>query len=132
MTGLDTNVLVRYLTQDDPPQARRATQLIEDGAARGEEFFIASVVVCESVWVLSSAYEYSRGQVASALEQVLRTRQFRFDDKDLLTQSLRDYRTGPGDFADYLTGRAASQAGCSSTATFDRKLKGCARFDLLG
>jgi len=120
--GLDTNVLVRYLTQDDPEQASRATRAIEAGADHGETFFITTVVMCELVWVLEEAYGYERDEIGSVLDQILRTAQFEFDRKDELTQSLHDYRAGKGDFSDYLIGRLGDRAGCEATLTLDRAL----------
>lgn len=129
MIGLDTNVLVRYLVQDHPAQARKATDVIE----KGEEgsFFIASVVACELVWVMESAYGHGRDVVVPVLEQILRTGQFRFEDKDLLWQALTDYRTGRADFSDYVIGRMGARAGCLRTLTFDRSLKRSSNFEVL-
>ena len=123
MIGLDTNVLVRYLTQDDPAQSRRATRAIEESVEGGEELFIACVVMCELVWVLREAYDYRRGVVADVLEQVLRTAQLRFENKDQLWLALHDYRRGKGDFADYLVGRICAQFGCEKVLTFDRAIR---------
>ena len=122
MIGLDTNVLVRYLTQDDPRQARKAAKFLEEGAERGESFFITSVAMCELVWVLESSYGLRRTESAKVLEQLLRTAQFRFENTDQLWLALGDYRRGKGDFADYLIGRLGSAADCEQTATFDRSL----------
>lgn len=69
MTGLDTNVLVRYLTQDDPAQSAKAVQAIESAVERNETLFITGIVVCELVWVLEGAYGYSRTDIADALEK---------------------------------------------------------------
>jgi predicted nucleic-acid-binding protein len=129
--GLDTNVLVRYLVRDDPEQTARATELIEEGADRGERFFVASVVLCELVWVLDRAYGYERAEIAISIEGVLQTRSFFFADKDILWQSLADYRKGKGGFADYLIGRLGERAGCERTLSFDRALRENPRFEVL-
>ena len=63
MIGLDTNILVRYLTQDDPGQSRKANAEIEKGLAEGHMFFIADIVLCELVWVLETAYGYDRREI---------------------------------------------------------------------
>jgi len=123
MIGLDTNILVRYLTQDDPVQARKAARETEKGLAAGEHFFIADIVMCEMVWVLETAYRYDRREIVVVLENILRTKQFQFENKDLLWKSLTDYRTKKGDFADHLIGRAGHKAGCRETLTFDAGLK---------
>ncbi len=128
MTGLDTNILVRYLTQDDPNQAKRATRAIEEGTAHGQSFFIADIVLCQLVWVLETAYKYKRTAISAVLEQVLQTRQFRFIDKELLWLSLTDYRQYKGDFADYLIGRIGLKAGASQTLTFDKILQSTPHF----
>ena len=131
MIGLDTNVVVRYLTQDDPVQAARATEVIEDAAERGDRLFLSGVVLCELVWVLESAYGYERAEVTDVVERVLRTTQFEFDHKDQLWQAWQDYRTGKGDFSDYLIGRLGHAAGCRETLTFDRALERSPLFRLL-
>jgi predicted nucleic-acid-binding protein len=131
MRGLDTNVVVRYLTQDDPAQAQKATQVIEEGVAQGEVFYLTSSVLCELVWVLEDAYGYSRRDLQMVLDHILRTAQFRFDHKDQLWLTLHDYRTGAADFSDYLIGRLGTQTGCTATLTFDTSLKNSSHFRLL-
>jgi len=131
MIGLDTNILIRYLTQDDPAQSRKASDEIEKARSAGDMFFIADIVMCELVWVLETAYGYDRKEIASVLENILRTRQFQFENKDLLWKSLADYRNKKGDFADHLTGQAGQKAGCRETLTFDTGLKNNPHFRVL-
>lgn len=131
MIGLDTNILVRYLTQDDPEQAEKVNREIESCNAQGIPFFIASIVICELVWVLDTAYDYSREEITSSLDKILRTRQFQFENKALMLFALADYRSGKGDFSDYLVGHIGKQAGCTLTWTFDRGLKNSTLFRLL-
>jgi len=131
MKGLDTNVLVRFLTLDDEAQAVRATEVIEGAARTGETLFVSRVVLCELVWVLEAAYRSTREEILGVLESILRTGQMHFEDKDVLWQALADYREGRGDFADYVIGREAVSAGCSSTWTFDRDLASSALFETL-
>jgi len=129
--GLDTNVLIRYLVGDDPKQSRIAAKEIEDAADSGEKLVIQPVVLCELVWVLESAYDVPREEVASALEGILRTAQFEVLQKELIWAALGDYREGPGDFADYLIGYGAQAAGADQTLTFDQQLKNHRAFRLL-
>lgn len=131
MIGLDTNILVRYLTQDDPEQSSLANAEIEKALSAGEMFFIADIVMCELVWVLESAYGYDRREIVPVLENILRTKQFQFENKDLFWKSLADYRTKKGDFADYLIGHASHKAGCSEILTFDTGLKNNPLFRVL-
>jgi len=121
--GLDTNVLVRYLVQDDPAQARRANALITGALDRNERCAIGTVVLCELVWVLRDAYGYDRATIAGTLEQLLDAIEFVVDASDIARQALAEYRTGPGDFADYVIGLRNRAVGCDATATFDRALR---------
>lgn len=131
MKGLDTNVLVRYLTQDDPRQAAIAAQAIEQAAAKGEKMLIQPLVLCELVWVLESAYEFAKAEIVNILEQIVRTREFEVAEKDGIWQALEDYRTGRADFSDYYLGRANERDGAAQTLTFDTALKGSSRFRVL-
>ena len=122
MIGLDTNVIVRHLVEDDEAQTRRATRLIEAAIARDEGLFISDIVMCETVWVLSSAYRFSRSEIADALATLLRARSVVFTSADHLARSLEAFRNGKGDFADYLIRELARAAGADTVATFDRSL----------
>lgn len=118
MIGLDTNVLVRYIMQDDPKQSPKATRLIEslDSDNPG---YITQVSVVELYWVLTSSYELTCPQVAQALEVILRSKQLLVERADQVMRALRVFGQGKADFADCLIERAASGAGCSQTMTFD-------------
>jgi len=131
VTGLDTNVLVRYLTQDDAAQARRANALLADAVAKGDRCFLGAVVLCELAWVLRGAYGFDKATIAATLERILVTAQFEIDDKDVVRRALEDYRPGKADFADYIIGQRGQEAGCTVTATFDRRLKGNKLFQVL-
>lgn len=129
MIGLDTNVLVRYLTQDDPAQAARASRVID--AAKSASLYVSLIVICELVWVLEDAYDQTRAQIGELIEKMLLTDQFVFEAKELLWNALTDYRSGKGDLSDYLIGRIAQHGGCQHTLTFDRALKNHGMFRLL-
>ena len=131
MTGLDTNVVVRYLTHDDPDQSKKASAVVEEAATKGEKLLVHPVVLCELVWVLETAYDYGRSEVAATLDRILRTAQFEFPDKETVWSAWADYRSGKGDFADYLIGRANDRVGAAHTATFDQKLRGHRQFRVL-
>ena len=118
MIGLDTNVLVRYIMQDDPRQSAKATMLIEslDVDRPG---FIGLVSVVELYWVLTSCYELTNDQVKQALDILLRTKQIVVDRADQVLRALRVFETGKADFADCLIERTAAAAGCEQTMTLD-------------
>jgi len=118
MIGLDTNVLVRYIMQDDPKQSPKASLLIDalDDTNRG---FVSLVSVVELVWVLASCDDLSREQITQALDVMLRTRQFAVEQSEQVMRALRVFAAGKADFADCLIERSAAQAGCDKTVTFD-------------
>lgn len=129
--GLDTNVLVRYLTQDEPAQARRAGALIEGALAKGDNCYLSAIVLCELVWVLFGAYRLEKKSILRALERILETAGFLVEDRDLVQEAVDQFRLGRGDFADYLLGARNRAAGCSDTVTFDRSLRGSKFFSML-
>ena len=120
MIGLDTNVLVRYLVQDDPTQTRQANALIDRAAAHESAMFINHVVMCELAWVLGRGYGYARTALAEVIEKILLGRQFEIEKKDLVWTALANFKASRADFADCLIGITNDLAGCESTLTFDR------------
>jgi predicted nucleic-acid-binding protein len=131
MIGLDTNVLVRYLTQDDPLQSAQANAFIERTLSASAPGIIGHIVLCEVGWVLSRAYGYAREQVADALGGLMTCREFRVESPDLAILALQDYRHGAADFSDYLLGRTHQRLGAAHTVTFDRKAAEASLFKLL-
>lgn len=128
MRALDTNVIVRYLTQDDRSQSQRANAVFATAASSGERLFVNAIVLCELVWVLRSAYRESRERIIPALEGLLETPEVVVEDADLARQAIVDWRTGRGDFADSLIARRNVRAGCKTTLSFDRAPKRGALF----
>jgi predicted nucleic-acid-binding protein len=125
MIGLDTNVLVRYIMQDDTKQSPLATRLVESLSAEAPGF-VPLVSVVELAWVLSSAYELDRAQLVEAFEGLLRTKEIVVDRAEIVWKSLRIFQSDNADFADCLIERSAASAGCERTMTFDRgAAKGC-------
>lgn len=119
MIGIDTNVLVRYIMQDDARQAAQATALMESLTAE-RPGFIALVSVVELVWVLGSAYELKRAQIAQSLEGLLRAKEVVIDRADVVSNAARLYKSTSADFADCLIQMTAHHAGCEQTMTFDK------------
>ncbi|MGE1155045.1 MULTISPECIES: PIN domain-containing protein [Pseudomonas] len=118
MIGLDTNVLVRYVTQDDPVQSPKASELIES-LTQLSPGFVSLVSVVELVWVLQSCYQCAKGEVVAVLETLLRTRELTIEHAEIIWQALRRFTANKADFADCLIERCAHAAGCKYTATFD-------------
>jgi predicted nucleic-acid-binding protein len=120
MIGIDTNVLVRYLVQDDPEQASKATRFITNECSPEDPGFINLIVMCELVWMLETAYGYARESVALALDKILHTAQFKIEEPQEVWSSFRSYGEG-ADFADSLIAAVNRRFGCQRTVTFDRK-----------
>lgn len=118
MIGLDTNVLVRYIMQDEPSQSAKATRLIESLEA-DRPGFIGVVSIVELYWVLTSCYDLTNDQVRQALDLLLRTRQIVVDRAEQILRALKVFEAGKADFADCLIERMAASAGCEQTMTFD-------------
>ena len=125
MIGLDTNVVVRYIMQDDPRQAALATRFVESltSATPG---YISLVSVTELSWVLSDAYDLERPQLVAVLEGLLRTKEILVEQAETVWKALRLFQSGNADFADCLIERSGAAVGCDWTMTFDRgAVKGC-------
>jgi predicted nucleic-acid-binding protein len=124
-------VLVRYLTGDDRDQAAAAERVIEQCRTRGEPIFLAAIILCELVWVLTKTYRRSKAQIAHVIDEILATEQFRIEHDPLVRRSVEAWRAGPGDLSDYLIGEIGRGAGCRDTVTFDRALKRAKGFTVL-
>ena len=122
MIALDTNVLVRYLVEDDEKQTAAAASAIERAVAAGEELFVPDLVLCETVWVLAASYKVARAAIVATLRDLLRAKHLAFASSDQLTRALDAYARGKGDFADYLIRENARAAGCDEVLTFVRAL----------
>ena len=131
MRGLDTNVLVRLLTQDDARQARRVDRLFAEARERGEPLYVNAIVLCEVAWVLRAAYQHGSDRIADALELMLGAPDLVIEDADLVRRALSAYRKGPGDFSDYFIGERNTRAGCDATVTFDKRLANAEAFKRL-
>ena len=120
MIGLDTNVLVRYIMQDDPRQSPKATAIV-DSLEGGGSAYITLVSMVELVWVLTASFELTRAQVSQVVDGIIRTKQFKIENADQVIRALRVFKLGRSDFADCLIERSANSAGCVKTITFDVK-----------
>jgi len=121
MIGLDTNVVIRYLVQDDPSQTKRANQLIENLTHAGETLWICQITLCEIFWVLERCYKLNKQELVNVLTSLLQTRQFHVEGDDVAWQALKDYeRNSSVDFSDCLIGRQNAHCECVHTYTFDK------------
>jgi predicted nucleic-acid-binding protein len=131
MIGLDTNVLVRYIMQDDAKQAPQATRFVESLSAEAPGY-LPLVAVVELAWVLSSAYDLDRAQLVEVFEGVLRTKELVIERAEVVWKALRAFQSANADFADCLITHSAASAGCDKTMTFDRAAAKSGGMTLLG
>ena len=128
MIGLDTNILVRYLVQDDPLQSPKATELIERRLTPDNPGFISIVAMVETVWVLDRAYDFTQQEIASAVERMLQAETLVVDNEQQVFSAMTAVKDGWGEFADAVIAALGTKAGCSCTFTFDRKALRLAEF----
>jgi predicted nucleic-acid-binding protein len=121
MIGLDTNILVRYLTQDHAIQSPIATDLIENRLSEHELGFVTTVALAETIWVLERAYELNAAQIAGALTRLLQVGTLMVESEAEVFQAMVAVQEGQGRFADVLIGALAAKSGCLYTVTFDKK-----------
>lgn len=120
MIGLDTNVLVRYLTQDDPQQSARATRLFEQELTRDEPGFVGLIVLAETVWVLRRLYRATSDELLQTVSDLLGTAQLVIENRPAVNRALRQAKSNGCEFTDALIAASARNAGCTRTVTFDR------------
>jgi len=121
MIGIDTNVLVRYIAQDDPAQSRRATSFIENECSEAAPGFVGLVVLVEVVWVCESTYGAAKVEVADIVRRILSIRQLVVQDSETAWKALRLFESSKTDFADCLVAHSAIASGCKGVVTFDRR-----------
>lgn len=120
MIGLDTNVLVRYIAQDDPAQSARATRFIEKDCSPEQPGFIGLITLVELVWVAESLYGASKGDITKLLHRLLSIKQLVVQDAETAWKALRLYESTSANFPDCLVISVARSNGCQNTFTFDK------------
>jgi len=130
MIGLDTNILVRYLAQDDPVQSPKAREIIERRLTEKDPGFVSIVAMVETVWVLDRAYGLASQEIAAAIERMLQVDVLIVENEQEVFTAMVALKRGQGSFADALIGALGTRAGCARTLTFDRKALGLPGFEL--
>ena len=130
MKGVDTNILLRIITADDPQQVERARQFLRQQRQHAP-FWINRIVICELVWVLAISFKFDRQRVASVIALLLRSDEVTIEEHRVVRDALYLFRTSKADFADCLIGLSNGLAGCERTATFDREAARLDEFELI-
>ena len=131
MIALDTNVLVRFLAQDDDAQFEVAAGLIE-GCTSDAPGYVCREVMIELVWVLEWAYKYSREEIAEALLSIVTASQLSVENAQDIASIVNLYRDEGYDFADLMIRQSAQRSENRILKTFDQKLAKLDGVELLG
>ena len=119
MIGLDTNILVRYLTQDHPLQSAAAVKVIESLSSESPGF-LSLVVIAELVWVLQFSYRFKKHEIEHVVERLVRSQELIIERTEIVSQVLRKFRVSRATFADCLIERCGHAAECQYVLTFDK------------
>lgn len=131
MMGLDTNVLIRYILQDDPPQSAAATAFIESACTASSAGFVCNIVLVELVWVLEQGYGYDKEAILGVLKQLSATTELVLETPLLVRQTIQTFEDSNAGFADCLLSAINRHSGCEETVTFDKKAGKLPDFKLL-
>jgi predicted nucleic-acid-binding protein len=130
MIGLDTNILVRYLTQDDPVQSAKAAEILERRLTEKNPGFVSVVAMVETVWTLDRAYCLTAQQIATVIEGLLQVEVLAIENEQEVFTAMVVLKQGRGSFADALLAELGARVGCTRTLTFDRKATRLPSFEL--
>jgi len=119
MIGLDTNIVVRYLTHDDPAQTAAAVKVI-DALSPDSPGFLSLIVIAELVWVLEVSYRFKKNEIEQVLDTLLRSKELVIERAEIVAQALRKFSASRADFADCLIERCGHASECQHTVTFDQ------------
>ena len=131
MKAIDTNILVRFLVNDDPAQAQQVRQLFSAAEQQRETYFVPLLVVLESIWVLESAYQVGRNDLIEVFSDLLLLPVLEFEQREAVQAMLQAARNDPLDLPDLLIAKSALRSGCECIFTFDKKAARSDAFELL-
>ena len=130
MIGLDTNVLVRYIADDDPAQSVAATKIIES-LSPDSPGFVSLVVLAELIWVLQFSYDFDKNEITVVVEKMTRSAELQLERAEVVAQALGQFRVSKADFSDCLIDRCSDAAGCQYTLTFDKRTASAGKMRLV-
>ena len=131
MIGLDTNVVLRYLLQDDEKQARQANEIFDGRLSEREPGYLSLVCVLEIVWVLRSLLRQGAVEIAAHLEHLLAAESLVVQNEQQVFEAAFALKRGMGEFEDALIGALNAWAGCGKPLTFDRRAGRLAGFEVI-
>jgi predicted nucleic-acid-binding protein len=131
MIGLDTNILVRYLAQDDPAQSAKATEILEHRLTEKNPGFVSIIAMVETVWVLDRAYGFTAQEIVTAVQRLLQIEVLVVENEQEVFSAMVALKQGRGSFADALIVELGTRVGCTRTLTFDQKAVRLSGFELV-
>ena len=131
MKALDTNVLVRFLVKDDERQAKAVYRIFKQTESKAEVFFVPTLVVLETVWVLDSVYETTRQEILDSIDELLLMPILEFEAQSAIRGFVSSARENKTDLSDLLIAHYAKYSGCDSVITFDKRAAKLELFELL-
>lgn len=131
MKALDTNILLRYIENDDGIQSKKVGDLVDNAIINKERFFVSVLVVLELDWVLSSSFKLDRQEIIEILLDLMELEVFDFQYETVVKKTLLFAKTNSYDLSDLLIGAIAKANDCTTTLTFDKKASKSPEFELL-
>ncbi|MEM9756416.1 MAG: type II toxin-antitoxin system VapC family toxin [Pseudomonadota bacterium] len=136
MTGLDTNVLIRWLAADDGQSDQSTAQVaaVERAVLGAKDgCYVNAVVLAETIWVVANLFKQPRAMQSEIIQRLLLAHNVRVGDESAVKSALDVFENGPssGGFADLLIGALNAAAGCTTTITFDKRAARATTFTLL-
>ena len=131
MKALDTNILVRFLVRDDESQADHVLSVLQAAERKKEVFFVPSLVLLKTLWVLESVYEIPRTRICEVFEELLLLPVLKFEDQSAVRKFVREAFKTEIELSDLLIATSAEFHSCDSVITFDKKACRYGLFELL-
>ncbi len=127
MIGIDTNVLLRTLINENQIQSHKALKLIQ----QQQPIYISNIVLCETMWVLKSRYHFTKLELIKSIENILKTNHFHIEHRDAVWLAFHEYQYINADFSDCVIGAVAKLYQCDFVATFDKNASKSKNFKLI-
>ena len=131
MIGLDTNALLRLLTEDDAAQAAVVRKRLAALDSTPESVMLNNTVLVETIWTLRRLYNFERGELQNLLEQLLSASTFCFENREVIARASALFQSSSADFSDCLIVAQNIALGCETTVTFDKAMGSFPRVELL-
>lgn len=120
MIGVDTNVVLRYVLEDDARQSATATRFLDEEARLSDPILINAVMLVELVWTLGRKEGFKKTDILDVLDELAGSRRVEFVQDEVVREAIEAWRSGRADFPDYLIARLNLAAGARTTVTFDQ------------